>query len=473
MRRRSRPGTRLYLTTVSCVAALLIVVYLWHDTSARTETSHAIDAIVESAMKEGGITGASVGVMQSGHVIHSRGYGLRDVENELPATANTVYAIGSITKQFTAAAILRLVEQGEIGLEDPITNYIPGYPNGDEITVRSLLNHTSGIPNYTMIEDWWKTMTVEMQPEEVIRIFRDEPLDFTPGTRFSYSNSGYFLLGYIVEQVTGERFGGYLNEAFFQPLDLESTRYCDNSVLIPDRARGYKRRGGSLVNAAYVSTSQAYAAGAVCSNVSDLLRWLRALSGGIAVEAESYERMSSPGHLVDGTPIEYGYGLAVSHLDGHRRVTHVGGTLGFASFISFYEDDSLAIVVLTNTEDAQAANIESDIARLLFGLEKERIDDILLTPPEMASYTGTYDLGPTRVTVLAGSEGRLEVEVPLPGLEGQYVLLYQGDDRFLAASDSEISVGFEVTNGTADGFTLVRKGITMHAMMVPDESGAL
>lgn len=473
MRRGSTPRLKPWLAAITCIAGLLIVAYIWHDTAVRADTSNAIDGIVESAMKEGGITGVSVGVMRSGHVIHSRGYGLRDVENELPATEDTVYSIGSITKQFTAAAVLRLVEQGRVSVEDPITDYIPGYPNGDAITVHSLLNHTSGIANYTMIADWWKTMTVEMQPEEMIRIFRNEPLDFSPGTRFSYSNSGYFLLGYIVEQVTGKRFGGYLNETFFEPLNLESTHYCDNAVLIPNRARGYKRQENALVNAAYVSTSQAYAAGAICSNVPDLLRWVRALSGGVAIETESYAHMSSPGHLADGTPIEYGYGLAVSHLDGHRRVTHVGGTLGFASFISFYEEDGLAVVVLTNTEDAQAANIESAIARLMFGLEEQDTADIPLTESEMSAYTGTYDIGPTHVTVLAGSEGRLEVDVPLPGLEGRYVLLYQGDDTFLAASDSEISVGFELTDGVAAGFTLVRKGITMHAMMVPDDSSAL
>jgi CubicO group peptidase (beta-lactamase class C family) len=431
------------------------------QSGTRAGRSGAIDALVEAAMTEGGITGASVGILERGRIIHARGYGLRDVENMLPDTEETVYGIGSITKQFTAAAIMRLAETGQIRLDGHISEYLPGYPtHAMAVTIRSLLNHTSGIPNYTLMESWWRTMAVEMAPREVIRVFENEPLDFASGSRFSYSNSGYFLLGLIVEEVSGRPFGGYLNEEFFIPLGLGSTRYCDRQALIPDRASGYKFEGGSLVHAAFVSPSQAYSAGAVCSNVLDLMRWSRALEEGIAVGKDSYLEMTSPGSLTDGSEIEYGMGLAISHLDGHRRVTHVGGTLGFSSQIARYPDDELTVVVLTNTEDAKAANIETGIARMMFGLRDNVLHDILLEEEEMAPYTGTYDLGPTVVTVMAG-DGRLEVDVPLPGLEGRYTLLYQGGLTFQAESDSEISVTFTVTNGTVGGFVLVRKGITM------------
>ena len=417
-------------------------------------------------MAEGPISGVAVGIARGARIVHSAGYGYADLENRLPVTPETIFRVGSITKQFTAAAVLQLVEEGSLELDDKLTEFLPDYPGfGPEVTVRSLLNHTSGIKNYTTMPQWWQTLAVEMSPTRLVSVFRDQPFDFRPGGNFSYSNSGYVLLGVIAEQVTDQPLGGILNERLFVPLGLLSTGYCDDRMLVRNRARGYQAVDGGFSNAAHVSMSQAYAAGAVCSNTLELIRWTRSLVRGEAVSDESFEMMRSPGVLADGTQVEYGYGIAVSYLEGHHRMTHIGGMLGFTGQLSHYDEDDLTIVVLTNTEEARAAELESDLARLMLGLGDQELRDIPLSPDELAQYTGTYDLSLTLVEVSAPG-GRLTADVSIPGVEGHYEFLYQGDNNFVAAADSEISVTFETEEESVTGFVLLHKGITMRGRRV-------
>jgi len=438
-----------------------------------------VDRLVLQAMEEGPIAGVSVGIERGGRVIHAKGYGFADLEHRVPATAETVYRIGSITKQFTAAAVMQLVEEDELSLDDPVTQYIPDFPTrGYEVTVRTLLNHTAGIRNVTTLEEWWDTMALELSPEQLMAVFADEPFDFRPGTRFAYSNSGYFLLGLVIERVSGQPYGGYLNEHLFVPLGLESTTYCTDHALVPNRARGYRAEGDAsddagdarFLHATYLSMSQAYAAGAVCSSVLDLLEWSRALAGGDVVGRDGYERMTRPDTLVDGSRIEYGYGFASAYVEGHHRVSHVGGMLGFSGQIARYDEDDVSIVVLANTGDAKVAALENDLARIVLGLGDRSVKDLLLAPEELEPYTGTYDLDLARVTV-AARDGRLEVDAPLPGGAARYVLLYQGEDTFQARADPEIVVRFEVEDGRADRFDLSRHGITMQGRRIDAAAG--
>jgi CubicO group peptidase (beta-lactamase class C family) len=426
----------------------------------------SIDELVRAAMEEGPITGVAVAVSRGSRIVHEAGYGWADVENELPVTPETVFKVGSITKQFTAATILDLADDDMLALDDRLSDYLPEYPGyGPEVTIATLLSHTAGVKNYTTMQRWWETLAVEMPPARLIDIFRGEPFDFRPGTEFSYSNSGYVLLGWIAEQVTGQPFGGILNERLFVPLGLESTRYCDDRALVPNRARGYAIVNGELMHAARVSMSQAYAAGAVCSNVRDLIRWSRLLWAGAAIGDDAYEAMVTPATLVDGTAIEYGYGMAIGYLEGHHRVSHVGGMLGFAGQIAHYDEDDVTIVVLTNTEGAKASTIEAEIARLMLGLGDQEILDLLLSPEELEQYTGTYDLRLTQVTVTADA-GRLETEVSVPGIEGSHTLLYQGNETFVSRADPDVSVTFEVEGGRARTFVLSHRGITLRGARV-------
>ena len=445
--------------------AIFIAVFLgawWTLSERRAGLEREIDALVEKAMEEGPIAGLSVAVARSGRLVHLKGYGYADLENGIPASDKTIYHVGSITKQFTAAAVMQLVEKGALALDRPITDYIPDYPtHGHSVTVRSILNHTSGIKNFTAMPSWWRTMAVEKTPEEMVDVFRNEPFDFPPGTAFSYSNSGYIVLGFLIERVTGKPYGGYLNENLFVPLQLSSTSYADDRALVRHRARGYKLAERSFVNADYVSQSQAYAAGAVCSSAQDLVRWMHALGHGGVVSPESYARMIQPGTLANGSSVEYGFGLAVSYLEQHHRINHVGGTLGFAGQISYYYDDDVTIVVLSNTEGAKVANIESDIARLMLGLGNRTVKDILLAPEELKQYSGVYEVKPGEVEIKPAN-GRLEVDLAVPGVGGRYVLLNQGKNVFHVESDSEISLRFALEDGVAKRFVLSYKGITMH-----------
>jgi CubicO group peptidase (beta-lactamase class C family) len=428
--------------------------------------SEAIDRVVRVEMEESGISGVAVGVARGARIVHRAGYGFADVENRIPVTPETVFNIGSITKQFTAALILDLVDEGALALDEPLTKHLPGYPTwGPEVTVEMLLTHTSGIKNYTTMERWWETLAVEMPPRRLIGIFESEPFDFRPGSRFSYSNSGYVVLGWLAEQVTGQPYGGILNERLFVPLELPSTRYCDDQALVPNRARGYTVTDGELRHSTYVSMSQAFAAGAICSNVDDLIRWTRLLARGEVIGRDGYGAMTTPATLADGSQIEYGYGMAIGYLEGHHRVGHVGGTLGFSSQIAHYEDDDVTVVVLTNTEGARASAIEGEIARLLLGLGEQEVRDILLSPEELTEYIGTYDMTLTTVRIQA-MEGHLTTEVSVPGVQGNHTLLYQGDETFVSRSDPDVYATFTRRDGRPDGFVLTHKGITMHGVRI-------
>lgn len=421
----------------------------------------AIDRIVAAEMEEAGITGVAVGVARGSRVVHRAGYGLADVENDLPVTPETIFNIGSITKQFTAALVLGLVDDDALALDEPLTTYLPGYPSyGPEVTVETLLTHTSGIKNYTTMQPWWETLAVEMPPRRLIGIFENEPFDFRPGSRFSYSNSGYIVLGWLAEQALGQPYGGILNERLFVPLELSATSYCDDQALVPNRARGYALVDGALRHATYVSMSQAFAAGAVCSNVDDLLRWMQLLARGRVIGRDGYAAMTTPATLADGTPIEYGYGMAIGYLEGHHRVGHVGGTLGFSSQIAHYDEDDVTIVVLTNTEGARASAMEGEIARLMLGLGDQEIRDLLLAPEELAEYTGTYDVTLTTITVQA-SQGRLTTDVSVPGVQGRHTMLYQGNEHFISQSDPDVQATFTRRDGEVVSFVLDHKGITM------------
>jgi CubicO group peptidase (beta-lactamase class C family) len=425
----------------------------------------AIDEIVEEEMRSGPISGMSVAVSRGLRILHAKGYGYADLENELPANAQTIYPVGSITKQFTAAAVLKLVEDGEVRLDAPVTQYLPEYSAFASVTVEQLLTHTAGVADYTVMAAWWETLGLEMPPARLAAFFAHEPLDFEPGSRFSYSNSGYVLLGMVIEAVTGQPYGGHLNARIFVPGRFESTAYCDDRRLIPNRARGYQAVEGGYQHAQYVSMSQAYAAGGICSNVIDLLRWSRALSRGAVVAGRSYDAMSSPARLSDGSRIEYGYGLAVSYLDGHHRLTHIGGMLGFAGHVSHYDQDGVTVAVLTNTEGANAARIATEVARVVLGLEDHALADIALSEDDLAAHTGRYDLGLTTVDVVA-VDGRLQTEVTVPGAEGRYVFQYQGDHTFVAADDSEVSVTFSLVDGRVVGMVVYRAGITVRGTRV-------
>ena len=329
----------------------------------------SIDAIVEEALVDGPIAGASVAVVRGNEVILLKGYGFADLENQVPANAETVYRIGSITKQFTAAAIMKLREEGRIAMNDRVATYFPDLPMGSwPVTVHQILNMTSGIRNYTAIqEEWPRQQRLDLTHDELIGLFVDRPFDFDAGDRFSYSNSGYYMAGVIIEQLSGLTYGEYLEKYIYAPAGMTDSRYCDDAPIVPRRARGYATSEGELQNAAFISMANPGAAGALCSTVLDLVRWNRALVDHRVVGAESYRLMTTPGTLNNGEKTVYGYGLRMDLVDGHRKVSHGGGINGFSAQLAYFPDRDLTVAVLTNTAGSWAGDIERRISSLLLG----------------------------------------------------------------------------------------------------------
>ena len=384
------------LVAIVCTSAALRSTF--SQSVPRSQLPARIDSLAAAALRNGPVAGLSIAVVKGRDTVVMKGYGFADLENDVPATPQTVYRIGSITKQFTSAAVMQLVERGKIGLDDEITRYFPGFPtHGQRILVRHLLNHTSGIPSYTDIgERWGRLMTLPLPHDSLLALVRDDSLLFAPGAGFYYNNTGYYMLGMLLERVTGTPYGEYMKRQLFDPLGLTSTRYCDTAPLIKHRAQGYGNDRGTLVNAPYLDMGQPFAAGALCSTVGDLVRWEAALFGGKVVSASSLTQMTTPAKLTSDRPMRYGYGLAPDTVDGHRVVGHGGGINGFISHAEYYPDDSLTVVVLANTAPAPSQQIARNAARLVLGLpvaaRPAAPREIKLDSTARARYVGEYAL---------------------------------------------------------------------------------
>jgi CubicO group peptidase (beta-lactamase class C family) len=331
---------------------------------ATTSLETQADAVVAAAMKEQMIPAVSIAIARGDRTLVARGYGLANVELDVSASASTVYRIGSLTKQFTAAAVMRLVEAGKMTLDDPIEKYLPEYPvAGRRITIRHLLTHTSGIKSYTSLgPKFWDNAPLDFSHEKLIALFTDEPPDFQPGEKFLYNNSGYYLLGVILEKVTGETYGSHVKKALFEPLGLTSTMYCDNGPLIKQRAAGYQVMLGAVLNAPYLSMKAPFSAGALCSNVTDLVAWTSALMNGKVVTRASLEQMTTPAKLNDGTSTTYGFGLAIGSGEA-KTISHGGGINGFGSYMTYQPKDGTTVVVLTNLGGAKPQAIASELMK--------------------------------------------------------------------------------------------------------------
>jgi CubicO group peptidase (beta-lactamase class C family) len=413
-----------------------------------------IDSVANAAIVEKRTAGVSIAVVKNGKPILVKGYGFADLENDVPATAGTVYRIGSVTKQFTSAAIMRLMEQGKLSLDDTLQKFLPNVPSqGNHVTIRHLLTHTSGIRSYTNLgPKWARVMRIDLVPDSLVALFANEPYDFKPGDAYRYNNSGYFLLGMIIEKLSGKPYGQYLKDEFFTPLGLKGTLYCDQAPLIKHRAQGYAPlpNNTGFTNAEPLSMTQPYAAGSLCSTVGDLVTWTQALSSGKVVSPASYKLMTTPGTLNDGKPMNYGFGLGVGTLAGHRQVSHNGGINGFISELHLYPDDSVITVVLTNTGALTAIELERRIARRTLGIK-----DLPAVPIDAAAlqrFVGEYAIGTVRVK-LSVDNGRLRAEQP--GAPA-FMLKHVGNARFVRDDNDEVQ--FEFAEGTPAPSFVRRQG---------------
>jgi D-alanyl-D-alanine carboxypeptidase len=430
-----------------------------------------IDSIVKDALTRGPVAAMSVAVVRGRDTIVMKGYGLADLENDVPATARTVYRIGSVTKQFTSAAIMQLVESGTIALDDDVTKYVPNAPvHGRHITVRHLLNHTSGIPSYTDVGRFGDVVREDLTRDSLVAMVSHDSLMFEPGSHFYYNNTGYFLLGMILEKVTGKKYGDYLQEKLFAPLGLTQTVYCSEEPIIRHRANGYELdRERQLRNAEFLSMELPFAAGSLCSTVRDLVKWTDALAHGRVVSPQSYATMTTPISLTSGRPMSYGFGLGAGTLGSHRVIQHGGGINGFISQLAYYPDDSLTVVVLANTAPAPSDRVATEIARALLGVPAPSGTQTVLytTKEERARYLGEY-----AVVQPDGSKVRVRIVEDGDTLQlrqmGQnaLTLLKQGDATFGVREMPGVRVVFDIEDGKAVGFQLARGARPLEATRV-------
>jgi CubicO group peptidase (beta-lactamase class C family) len=307
----------------------------------------AFDFVVEKKIEAVPLAGVTLAIRWGNNPPYLKGYGHADLATATPAMADTVYQIASLTKQFTAAAVMQLVEQGRIGLDDPVSRFYPQAPETWQgVTVHHLLSHTSGIPDVgeRASEEGLAGVAVPNSVEELIDALRDDDLWFEPGTQFKYGSSGYQLLAGIIEETTGDSAEAYFRTHLFEPLGLESTFACYAN---PERvAQGYQIAGGSLQPIVAYDPVRGVGASGLCSTAGDLVRWQQALSGGRVVSPESYQKMITPTELAGAGQVPYGYGLGV----GEGVVAHGGAVPGFRSWMVYHPQEDLALVILSNTD---------------------------------------------------------------------------------------------------------------------------
>jgi len=302
----------------------------------------AFDAIVEPFATSGRFMGSAL-VASGDDVVFSKGYGYANLEWNVPNDPSTKFRLGSITKQFTSALILLLEEDGKLSIQDPVSRHIPEAPaSWSGITLYHLLTHTSGIHNFTALPDYRVRQVQPSSPAAQLDRLRDEPLDFEPGTEYRYSNSGYLMLGLVVERVSGRRYADVLQERIFGPLGMRDSGYDSNTAVIPHRAAGYAPGPNGPVNARFVDMSVPHAAGALYSTTGDLLKWMRGLFGGRVLKPESLRKMTTP-YLNN-----YALGLNVREVDGIQMIGHGGSINGFNAFLAYYPQSETTVVVLAN-----------------------------------------------------------------------------------------------------------------------------
>lgn len=353
--------------------------------------------------------GASVIVVRKGKTLYRGARGLANLELGVPLRPESVFRIGSITKQFTAAAILLLADEGKLSLADSITKFLPDYHvQGHLVTIQHLLSHTSGVPNYTELADWRATRRNDVSVQQLVDIFQDKPFDFAPGERWKYDNSGYILLGAIIEKVSGQKFADFLQSRIFEPLGMKDSRYEDLAQVTKGRVAGYMRQGAEWRNADYLSMSQPYSAGALISTVDDLARWNAAIEKSELLTPESWRRASSSFALADGTPTRYGAGWIIGRVGPIATVEHGGGINGFNAYVLRAPAQELYVAVLTNASPPQTSP-QDVVVKLAARVLDVSLDarEIPVTAVRLDEYVGSYSLDDKGIRVITRGGNRL------------------------------------------------------------------
>lgn len=340
-----------------------------------------------------GEPGAAVLVAKNGEILFRKAYGLANLELGVPVTPKSVFQIDSITKLFTATAILKLAEEGVVSLDDSMTRYLDGFPAGaDEITLRDLLNHRSGLVNQAKLgKKWLPRVREDFSTQQLLDMFRDEPFDFAPGERTEYNNNNYVVLGAIIEAATGRGYARYLEEAIFAPLGLQHTHYGGQQKVIANRADGYVVSDEGWRNMPFLSMTHPYAAGAVVSNVDDLYTWYRALETGTLIAPATFDRVNHEGRH-DDKETAYRLGWFLGELQGAKTISQGGGSAGFASHLMAVPSEGVFVVILSNNPAKQPnpAYLSSRLAGEAMGRSIDEPEEIALPASVLETYVGRY-----------------------------------------------------------------------------------
>jgi D-alanyl-D-alanine carboxypeptidase len=387
----------------------------------------AIDQLFRGAVKPGE-PGIAVIVTRKGQTLHRAAYGMANVELGVALTPDHVLRIGSVTKQFTSAAILMLAEEGKLAVSDPITKFLPDYPTqAKTITIEHLLTHTSGIQSYTDMPAWRGKWRQDMTPAEIVDLFKNEPMQFAPGEKWRYNNSGYILLGAIIEKVSGKKYADFVQERIFTPLGMAHTRYDVTEEVTAKRAAGYGRTGARIVNAQYLSMTQPYAAGALMSTVDDLAKWDAALAAGRVIRADSLAQAFTSYKLASGNESGYGFGWQISRYEGLAVQEHGGGIPGFRAHVVRMPSEGVYVAVLSNLAAAEPDTELLARKAAAIAIGKPLVNPAAMAPTaeQLEPYVGRY---------VTPSGTRLAVT-----RDGNRLFLQRGDGEksevFLAGND--------------------------------------
>ena len=390
-------------------------------------------------------------VAQKGKVIYRKAMGQADMEWNIPNAIDTRFQIGSITKQFTAASILQLAEQGKLSLDDKLSKYFPGFPKGDSVTIHMLLNHTSGIKSYTSMSEFWKLAAFPVEKDSMVALMSRYPYDFSPGTKWDYNNSGYFLLGYIIEKVSGKNYSEYLQQNILQKAGLKSTMVNRWDTVLDKRARGYDKTPTGWRNAFYISMEGPYSAGAMISTVEDLKRWNDALFSHKIISPASLQKMTTP------YMNNYGYGIGIDTFQNHTRISHSGGIPGFLSYLVYFPKDDVTIAALSNNGGNTIA-MSNGLFGILAGIPvtapyKHR--EVKIDTTTLDRFTGRYAVAPSDTIEVIKKNGKLYRK----NTRSEVELKPESNTRFFYDDDSDRYIDFTLDkNGKVSSAVLFNEG---------------
>jgi len=448
-----RPLLFLLLLLVSLQAAAFQIEQKEEINIQRVEA--LTDSVAEKIIGSGEVPGMSVAVAKNGKILFLKNYGKSDLEMHSEVKNNTIFGLASITKQFTAATILRLVEQKEISLNDPMTKFLPEYPaQGNNVTIHHLLSHTSGMKDYEFRNDelpgWY---SLELPYQKMIELWAKRPFNEKPGEKYDYNNWGYYLLGQIIERVTGTPWSRYAEPELLKPLGLENILFAHQVRIVDDRAKGYLHQDGAPINVPYRNIEVISAGGGLSSTIEDIVQWTHLLHSEKVVSKESLIRMTTPAVLSDGKTAGYGYGLYVNELRGHEKIYH-GGTFGFGPFVSHYPKAKLTIAVLTNSTKGRerAEQLEGILAAEILNIE---VKNLPLSENDLKRYSGVYSYQSTPTLVrklkVFGDNKKLMAQIEN---NKPFLLRSQGDHKFIPASAGITDINFMVEKGKVTGLTI-------------------